>query len=410
MTFDGFVPPTKNYFPMPNEWIDICSEIDNLAELKVIQYVLRHTWGYHEYGMPKAITVDEFMHGRKKADGSRIDKGTGLKSDRSVKDGLKAAIAHGYLIYEVDNTDKARIKKSYALNMRQVDTTPQYEENENRQVDTTPQTGRYYPSDSQNLPLGGANTTPRSEKDTNRNTPKKDTEERHGNGVNANASRAALADDVTKFFYENVAEEYEYTTPSGKIIAIRPDMEETQKYEKPVVKADQLDTGTSPTPDPAQRSGNVPAGSLASSGAVQRDKKPKQDVLKTPQELAMDDRCRALQQRINEWRGYELDTKGQRINESKSIRTLASRYTDERIEEIYLYLFNRHWKWSKPDNRYHIGAYVILSEAKSIEQELKSKPVTTTQQTPTPYVNHELNMRKLEQRKAEFAARRAVNG
>src|SRR6266699_2277921 len=115
-TFEGFVPPTKNYFPMPNEWIDICAEITSSAELKVIQYVLRHTWGYREFGICKTISVDEFQHGRKRQDGSRMDKGTRL-SNHSVIDGLRAAEKHGYLICEVDKSDLARTRKSYALKM-----------------------------------------------------------------------------------------------------------------------------------------------------------------------------------------------------------------------------------------------------------------------------------------------------
>jgi len=120
-TFGGFEPPTRNYFPMPNHWINICAEINNLAELKVIQYVLRHTWGYKEYdGTPKPITTDEFMHGRKytqgERKGERIDKGTGL-SNRSVIDGLRRAVEDGYLICETDDSDLARVVKSYALKM-----------------------------------------------------------------------------------------------------------------------------------------------------------------------------------------------------------------------------------------------------------------------------------------------------
>jgi hypothetical protein len=157
--FEGFSPPTKNYFHMPNEWTNITADIDSLAELKVIEYVLRHTWGFHEFGKPKPITVDEFMHGRKDKDGHRIDKGTGLKSDRSVKDGIKAAIEDGFLVCEIDDTDKARIKKAYALKMLSSDET--------RGVDSTPhQTGRIYPSGGQNLPLDQVDSTPRSEKDT----------------------------------------------------------------------------------------------------------------------------------------------------------------------------------------------------------------------------------------------------
>lgn len=186
--FEGFVRPTKNYFPMPNVWIEVCAQITNLAELKVIQYVLRHTWGYQEYGKAKAITVDEFMYGRKRQNGTRMDRGTGLKSDRSVKDGLKAAIQHGYLVCEVDDTDRARIKKSYALKMvaqpedeihtpatRVVDTTPQTNTTK-RPGDTASRPGNFYPSGSQKLPSGYAESTPRSEKDTWEKHKKKNTD------------------------------------------------------------------------------------------------------------------------------------------------------------------------------------------------------------------------------------------
>jgi hypothetical protein len=158
--FEGFVQPTKNFFHMPNDWIDICADIDNLSELKVIQYVIRHTWGFQEYGIAKAITVDEFMNGRKRADGSRMDKGTGLKSDRSVKDGLKAALEHGYLVCVTDASDLGRIRKSYALKMRGgQDVIPE-------QVETTREMGRKHPSSRSNLPLSEVDTTPRTEKDT----------------------------------------------------------------------------------------------------------------------------------------------------------------------------------------------------------------------------------------------------
>ena len=105
--FEGFRKPDKNFYHMPNEWTDIMAEIDNLAELKVVEYIMRHTWGFKEYDQFKTITVDEFLHGRI-SNGERMDKGTGLKSDRSVKDGLKAAIEHGY----VHETNKEKMDYS----------------------------------------------------------------------------------------------------------------------------------------------------------------------------------------------------------------------------------------------------------------------------------------------------------
>jgi hypothetical protein len=104
-------------FLMPTLWINVCAEIDNLAELKVVQYVLRHTWGYHDYANMKHITIDEFVNGRKCATGERMDFGTGL-SRPAVKDGLARAIEHGLLVCIVDDRDKAKIKKYYALHMQ----------------------------------------------------------------------------------------------------------------------------------------------------------------------------------------------------------------------------------------------------------------------------------------------------
>ena len=92
--FAGFDLPEQNWFRMPNSWTDITAGMKSLAELKVVEYVLRHTWGYQEYGIAKRISTDEFMHGRRRQDGTRLDRGTGL-SNRSVIDGLRHAVEHG---------------------------------------------------------------------------------------------------------------------------------------------------------------------------------------------------------------------------------------------------------------------------------------------------------------------------
>lgn len=114
--FKGFSVPQQNWFRLPNSWTDITADIQSLAELKIVEYVLRHTWGYQEYGISKRISTDEFMEGRKRADGSRMDRGTGL-SNKSVIDGIRRAIEDGFLVEEIDDSDKGRIKKYYALKM-----------------------------------------------------------------------------------------------------------------------------------------------------------------------------------------------------------------------------------------------------------------------------------------------------
>ena len=115
--FEGFDIPEQNWFRLPNSWTDITRQMKSLAELKVVEYVLRHSWGYREYGVAKRISINEFMNGRRRKDGSRIDGGTGL-SNRSVIDGLRNAVKHGFLIEEIDDRDRGRIRKHYLLKMR----------------------------------------------------------------------------------------------------------------------------------------------------------------------------------------------------------------------------------------------------------------------------------------------------
>lgn len=106
----------ENWFKIPNCVIDYIADVHSLAELKVILYVFRHTQGYQETGKFKKITTDEFQNGRKRRDGTRIDRGVNL-SVPSIISGLRKAVAHGHIVEKVEGEDKARIKKYYALRM-----------------------------------------------------------------------------------------------------------------------------------------------------------------------------------------------------------------------------------------------------------------------------------------------------
>jgi hypothetical protein len=117
MPFAGFDPPESNFWRLPNNWFDLAAHFTSWAEHKVVEYILRHTWGYHEYGMVKLITMDEFMRGRKRKDGTRLDAGCGM-AENSIKKGINDAVAHGFLIVQTDDSDKGRIKKYYAPRMR----------------------------------------------------------------------------------------------------------------------------------------------------------------------------------------------------------------------------------------------------------------------------------------------------
>lgn len=162
--FTGFDRPESNWFRMPNSWTDITAGIGSIAELKVVEYILRHTWGYQEYGEKKHITIDEFVHGRRRHDGERMDRGTGL-SERAVYDGLRKAVEDGLIEEEVDDSDRGRTRKSYSLRMR-----PERGEGDGKIAGGDLQTLQpgvqsLHPP-LQSLPARGADPAPRSEKET----------------------------------------------------------------------------------------------------------------------------------------------------------------------------------------------------------------------------------------------------
>src|SRR5215203_691087 len=164
-SFPGFDRPESNYFRMPNTWTDITAEIDNIAELKVVEYILRHTWGFQEYGLKKHITIDEFVNGRRRQDGSRMDKGTGL-SERAVYDGLRKAVENGLIDEETDDSDRGRIKKSYSLRMRENVPGDAVLQSLQAGVQSLHPPLQMVHPDPQTLQARGASNAPRTEKDT----------------------------------------------------------------------------------------------------------------------------------------------------------------------------------------------------------------------------------------------------
>jgi hypothetical protein len=118
--FPGFYNPElfDGWTKLPHELFDKMHRMSD-TELRVVLYIFRHTWGFSEFGDEKLkhLTTDDFMNGRTKSDGTRMDKGTGL-SDWGVRDGLSKASKHGYITFDVDARDKGRIRKSYGIKIR----------------------------------------------------------------------------------------------------------------------------------------------------------------------------------------------------------------------------------------------------------------------------------------------------
>jgi hypothetical protein len=94
--FTGFPPePTTNYWQYPkalNGWWKALTP----WEQKVLDYLLRHTWGYKK--TKDAISLSQFMYGITKRDGTQHDGGTGIKDKRTIRKALRGLEEKGFII------------------------------------------------------------------------------------------------------------------------------------------------------------------------------------------------------------------------------------------------------------------------------------------------------------------------
>lgn len=105
-TFQGFGVPEENWSKLPNAIIYELPRFGSLAELAVVLYILRHTWGYQQFGPPVKLSLDELCTGRF-LKGKQVDDGTGLSRPTVIR-GLLAAKKDGFI-----NIDKRRGEKGH---------------------------------------------------------------------------------------------------------------------------------------------------------------------------------------------------------------------------------------------------------------------------------------------------------
>jgi len=114
--FPGFPPePATNYWPYPkilNGFWYILSP----SEQKVLDYILRHTWGFKKTS--DNITYKQFLYGIKSKSGSWEDKGCGI-SRPTLSKALKGLIKKGFI--QKEGKERSRyIVYSLVKNLNQI--------------------------------------------------------------------------------------------------------------------------------------------------------------------------------------------------------------------------------------------------------------------------------------------------
>lgn len=109
--FHGFGKPT--FTQVPDELFDELLAKLSGAELKVLLYIIRRTFGFKKES--DSISLSQLVNGIRTRDGERLDSGTGL-SKGAVAMAVKSLEAKGVLFAERDRTkEKGDVPTTYAL-------------------------------------------------------------------------------------------------------------------------------------------------------------------------------------------------------------------------------------------------------------------------------------------------------
>lgn len=92
--FSGFRLPTTT--PVPDELFDTLLPILGHAELKVLLYIIRRTYGFKKPQDP--ISYSQFLNGITTKDGKVLDRGCGLKSATNLRKALDGLVAKGIIL------------------------------------------------------------------------------------------------------------------------------------------------------------------------------------------------------------------------------------------------------------------------------------------------------------------------
>ena len=119
--FEGFSLPT--YTQVPDEFFDVVAPRLTEAELRVLIYIMRRTFGFKKSA--DTISLNQMIHGIKARDGRTLDAGTGMSRNGVIR-GVKGLVEKRVVLVDrgIDEDGVNQINL-YRLNMRPAGVVPQ---------------------------------------------------------------------------------------------------------------------------------------------------------------------------------------------------------------------------------------------------------------------------------------------
>ena len=114
LTWEGFYDP--NYTPVPDDFFDILLPYLSDAELRVLLYLIRRTYGFKK--REDAVSLAQIVHGIVKRDGERLDHGAGISKAGAVK-AIKGLVEKGVILTQRNRSaERGDEATTYILRMR----------------------------------------------------------------------------------------------------------------------------------------------------------------------------------------------------------------------------------------------------------------------------------------------------
>lgn len=117
------VPPQAhpNFGEAVHAFAQLIYSLNKPNEMKAAMFIFEHTICYQEYDAGKRITLDEFVNGRKRKDGSRFSSGCGISERIHASRALAGLQDRKAVRVDLDEKDQARKKKFYRLTLPSLD-------------------------------------------------------------------------------------------------------------------------------------------------------------------------------------------------------------------------------------------------------------------------------------------------
>ena len=132
--FQGWERPARNFYRLPHTWFATLTRLRRAWQLRsianlirLVEYIIRWTWGEGHFDRPIRLTLDELEHGkvigRRNGLRLRADAGCGI-SGSHLSEAIQLAVDLGLITREVDRRDPGRVRQFFAPRLADHPSTP----------------------------------------------------------------------------------------------------------------------------------------------------------------------------------------------------------------------------------------------------------------------------------------------